>query len=372
MTTTEPSAASPLRTLLVGCGAVSEILYQGALARLQAEGLATVVGLVDPVPARLDVLARAFPRARRYPQLEQALADTSPHVAIIASPPRFHREQTLLSLRHGCHVLCEKPLAVTAADCDDMIEEARSHNRQLSVGLFRRHYPSAQAIRSLLQAGVLGRPVSFAVQEGSIFRWPWQSEAAPASEAFGGVLADTGPHALDLLTWWLGPLQLESYSDDALGHVEVNCRLELTAQSGARGTVLLSRDTALPNRHLITCERGWVAYSCDDPTRFTWGWEGAPFPATTHLSLPAAAHPLMVEPDRAPLPVDSLHVYFTEQLRNLCAAIRGDEQLVVSVEDARDGVRIITECQAQRRLIDPAWLGDDERERMLTVGGGLR
>lgn len=353
-----------MRVLLIGCGAVSEILYQPSLSYLQTTGLLVVTALVDPSEARLGALGGAFPRARRFTDLERAFDDARYDLAIVASPPRFHREQTLLSFEHGSHVLCEKPLATTASECDDMIAAANARGLVFAVSLWRRFYPSAHALRSIIREGVLGKPVSFAAREGVVFSWPLQSSPSDNSGFLGGVLSDIGPHALDLLMWWLGPLHLDSYADDALGQVEANCRLELTTASGVKGTLHLSRDTALPPRFMITCERGWVTHSGDEATRLEWGWTGMPYAATIQLGQPVGGHPLWAQWGGAAPLAEGHTTYFTALLRNVDATIRGKATLVGSAADAREGIRLINECYADRSIASESWYSHEEQERL--------
>lgn len=353
----ERRAANPLRLVLVGCGAVSEVMYRGPLQHLQAEGRLAVSALVDPNAKRLGVLGAAFPNAARFANLPEAFsaAGVPFDVAIIASPPKYHCEQTLFSLRNGCHVLCEKPFAMTAAECEVMIAEANRQNRKLSVGLFRRYYPSVQAIGELLQSGILGPLRSFSALEGSVFNWPL------AEAAHAGVLADTGPHTLDLLRSWLGPLELVSYSDDALGELEANCHLRLSTRNGVTGDVHLSRDTALAGRHVIHCEKGWVAYTCDDATAFTWGWNGMTFPATVRLGAPGAAVPMWRPPGAAPYLDDSMMVYFTDQIRDICRAASEGTELLSPPTEALEGVRLMEQCYASRSIFPHSpWLSERE------------
>src|SRR5690242_11958951 len=225
-----------LQVLICGCGAVTERFYLGPLQELQSEGLIRVAALADPAEERTARIGAELRDARRHRDLHEGLRAVQPDLVIVASPHHLHKEHTLASLAAGSHVLCEKPLALTGADCDEMIAVAEREQRLLGVGHFRRFFPSVQAIRSAIRAEVLGRPVSFAAFEGEIYRWPVSS---PGS----GVLADVGPHALDLLSWWLGDLSLAEYSDDAIDGVEVNCRVELETAGGIRGTLRLSRDT---------------------------------------------------------------------------------------------------------------------------------
>src|SRR5215472_5055020 len=89
-----PMPSRPIHVSMIGCGAVAETFYAPALQSLERSGRCEVVALVDPSPQRAAQLQRSFPRARTFGGLDQ-LAGGDEALAIIASPVRFHAEQTL-------------------------------------------------------------------------------------------------------------------------------------------------------------------------------------------------------------------------------------------------------------------------------------
>jgi predicted dehydrogenase len=352
---------SALRILVCGCGAVTERFYLPALQELERDGRIRIDGVVDPNRHRAAQIGGQFRTSREYAELEPGLTDVQPDLVIVASPHQFHKEHALAGLRAGSHVLCEKPLALSPEDCDVMIETAEHEGRLLAVGHFRRFFPSVQAIRSIVRAELMGRPVSFEAFEGDIYRWPlaWSGSYRRA-DVGGGVLADLGPHTLDLLAWWLGDLRLVGYSDDAVDGIETNCRADLETDSGVRGTLRLSRDTELPDRHVLTFERGWIGYKCDVPDQFEWGWDGASHSHRVLLGTRPPESPMwaMGFGPVSPHPASS----FAAQLRNVLAAIEGEETLVASAADARAGIALIEECYTRKRLSDMPWLDQEERQ----------
>src|SRR5829696_2928147 len=98
----------PASVALVGCGAVSQLYYTPALQELEKQRLLRVRALYDPNMDNLKQLQRAFPDAlvvRDPAELSAQQLD----LAIVASPPQYHAEQTIQLLRQGLSVLCEKP-----------------------------------------------------------------------------------------------------------------------------------------------------------------------------------------------------------------------------------------------------------------------
>ncbi len=351
----------PLAAALIGCGAVSEILYAGALTRLDRENLIHTAALVDPDPARTGSIGRIIPKAVQFRDLEAMLAAMTPDLAIIAAPHMFHAELAAACLERGIHVLCEKPMAASVSECEQMIQAAAKSHALLAVGHFRRFFPSCDIIKHILEVGFLGPVKSFRFLEGEVYSWPAQSASFfKRAEAGGGVLMDAGAHTLDLLLWWLGEVaEVECY-DDAMGGVEANCQLFLKMASGVQGMVQLSRDWPLPNRYLIECEKGWVAYNCDVVDSVDWGLystdDGLEFQIKKALTT-------MARKVRALGKVPGLMGCFTNQLRNVAAAILGKEPLRVSWIQARQCVELMERCYQSRKPLDMPWLDPSERQR---------
>jgi predicted dehydrogenase len=346
----------------VGCGAVSEILYARALDTLAGAGVVEALALVDPNPERTANIGKTLPTARQYRSLDQMLAEVTPDLAIIAAPHRLHADLAVACLDRGIHVLCEKPMAVTTADCDRMLAAADKVGCLLAVGYFRRFFLSCQIVKSILEAGLLGAVRSFRFLEGETYSWPAQSASFfNRSEAGGGVLIDAGAHTMDLLLWWLGDVAEVRYQDDAMGGVEANCLLNLTMTSGVKGVVQLSRDWPLPNRYVIECEKGWLAYICDVVDRIEWGLRDSEYGLNAQIRTMAATTGARMR-DLGPAALGFMDC-FVSQLRNVVAAIRGAEPLRVPGTEARKSVALIERCYQSRRLLDMPWLDEVEVER---------
>ncbi len=156
-------------------------------------------------------------------------------------------------------MLVEKPMALTAAECDAMIAAAEEGGAVLAVGLMRRFLRSTRFVRHAVQTGLLGRIRRFDVREGIVYNWPVASDFFFRKEtAGGGVLIDTGAHTLDSLLWWLGDVRSLDYFDDNYGGVEADCLLQLQMESGATGVVELSRTRKLRNTAIIEGDRASI------------------------------------------------------------------------------------------------------------------
>ena len=245
--------AQPARVALVGCGAVAETFHLPALA---AAGVTPAL-LADPSRERLQQVAsgQTWPTVERY---SERLDDFD--AAILSTPHSLHAPLAIDLLEHGKHVLVEKPMALTTAECRAMIAAADNAGVTLTVGLIRRYRNLNRWAKALLDAGALGEITSFEFTEGFSYNWRVTTDSFWRREkSGGGVLVDSGAHTLDLLTWWLGEVAEVDYRDDSRGGVEADCFLELKLASGATGTVELSRTRNLGGAAIIRGTRGAIA-----------------------------------------------------------------------------------------------------------------
>ena len=142
-----------------------------------------------------------------FERWEDMLDQAKPEIVVIASPPHLHREIALRALGQGAHVLCEKPLAMTAAEGREMVQAAARARRVAMTGFNWRFIPAMQRFHSLVEEGAVGRPFT------SARRWlgsRWADESAPITwrmdrtQAGHGAMGDMGVHLIDLVRWHFG------------------------------------------------------------------------------------------------------------------------------------------------------------------------
>lgn len=339
---------------LLGCGAVAQLYYAPALRALEKAGLLRVGALHDPVPAMRKAMKQVFPSALEVEQFPGLYADMD--LVILASPPWMHAEQSIELLRAGKSVLCEKPLTTTVAQAEAMIEAAAASSGVLAAGMLRRFFPATQMIREMLAANAIGDITSFDIQEGNVFRWPVASAAYfDKRTGGGGVLRDIGAHALDLMVWWLGEPVDTSYEDDAMGGIEVNCRLRCRFASGFSGQVRLSRDSNLANRYTLHGTRGWLSWQANETNRLEAGFG-------------ASAYTLSAALEQASSPAADFERCFIDQICNVIAAMRRTEPVRVPAAEVLPSLRLIDHCYAQRQAMPMPWLGEIEALRAAELG----
>ncbi|MEX0654984.1 MAG: Gfo/Idh/MocA family oxidoreductase [Phycisphaeraceae bacterium] len=122
----------------------------------------------------------------------------------IATPPFTHGDLATKALQAGKHVLCEKPLAITLAEAEAMIDLAESKQRILSVNLIMRYDPLCEALKRIIDQKLLGEPLH------GFFENYAKDEPLPPEHWFwdrsrsGGIFIEHGVHFFDLFNWWLG------------------------------------------------------------------------------------------------------------------------------------------------------------------------
>jgi predicted dehydrogenase len=131
----EMTKREPFRVLLVGAGEQGWESRGPAIKALENEGV-VLAGIADPDPDRLRSTARLLEvdPGHTYSRMEDALDSAPFHGVVICAPDRFHEELTIRAIEAGCHVLCEKPMALDAAGGRRMIDASRNAGKVLVIG----------------------------------------------------------------------------------------------------------------------------------------------------------------------------------------------------------------------------------------------
>lgn len=173
-----------------------------------------------------------------YASLEDGLADPAVNALYVATPVALHHPSVLAALRHGKHVLCEKPTAMNYAQAAEMA--AAATGMVCAVAYYRRLYPKILEAKRLLAAGAVGRPV---LAELNCHSWlepadgGWRVDPRLAG---GGPLFDIASHRIDLLNFWFGkPVRATGFISNAVHNykVEDNATVMVEYAGGVRGVV---------------------------------------------------------------------------------------------------------------------------------------
>jgi predicted dehydrogenase/nucleoside-diphosphate-sugar epimerase len=277
--------------------------------------------------------------------------------ALIATPPYYHAPAAIALLRRGIHVFVEKPMAVTAAEAEAMVRAAEEAGAVLAVGLFRRLFPSSRLMKALVESGSLGPPTAFDVEEGHAMDWPSMTLGSMRKElAGGGVLLDTGSHALDqLLSFFNGPAEVLDYQDDARGGIEADCRLRLRIDHDGRpveGRVRLSRLCNLRNTFRVQFERGELELPVGERYRVTSRpLENEVFDSATGTTRRYRLQAGWTVGDDGPV-----HEAFRAEIDDWLEAIRSGRTPYLSGQSVLPTVRLIEDCYKRARPLPQPWV----------------
>lgn len=194
--------AATLRVGIVGCGKIA-INHVRALQELPGVEVGAVS---DSDAARAADFAREFGVPNSFTDLDELLSSGLDAVTV-CTPHPVHELVVLAAARHGVHVLCEKPMAVTLAEADRMIAATDAAGVRFGVLFQRRFWPAAERITAALADGRLGTPIVGSVivrlgRDAEYYAEPWRGRWDTAA---GGALMTQAIHHIDLLCSYMGP-----------------------------------------------------------------------------------------------------------------------------------------------------------------------
>ena len=267
--------------------------------------------------------------ARGYTDIATFLADDAIDVVWIASPNHLHKAQAVAALKAGKHVLCEKPMAMDAAECRAMIRAANKADRLLTIGYNSRHHPRLRALREQWQAGRFGAPVRMHGQFH--YRYPEvPSDWWRFDDALSGcwVLGDVGTHFIDLLRWFNGEAKSvhAHLSNKAYGRSADTAFVSIEFGNGALGTISASV--------AVTSGGGIELLGSEGYCRVDGGFVGLPGSITT---VRRGGNPRAV-----PL---AAHDTYKAQVESVTRAIARGTPLAISAEDGLANVRVIAQAR---------------------------
>lgn len=231
---------SEYRVGVIGAGAIAQACHLPGYARQTGVSL---VAFSDPSPPRHKEMGDAYPEMKGYAHYLHMLDQEKLDVVSICTPNKFHAPAAIAALEAGCHVLCERPMACTAAECDKMIAAAKKARRKLMVGCTHRLFSGPQKCHELLEKRALGKPFMIRARfahGGPYPGWAKDDWFYNKELAAGGALLDMGIHAIDLCLWLFGPITAVSARTAALVRkieVEDNAVLLLEFKNGALGYI---------------------------------------------------------------------------------------------------------------------------------------
>lgn len=236
----------PLKVCVVGCGRVSKSHLAGMS---EIPDKAEVVAIVSSDPAKRESLSEEYAIPKTYSSLEDALEDPAIEAVDLCLPNYIHKNSAVKSAQAGKHILVEKPMANTVADCEEMIEAAEKAGVLLMVGQSRRFHDAVFKSRELLDQGKIGKLISitgllFAYLQNPPTEW-WKSK-----EKAGGLMIPLwGNHILDYVLWMFGEkpnrVYCEAYGNSPHWEGEDEVSILIGFSNHRHATIKMSWNTRL-------------------------------------------------------------------------------------------------------------------------------
>ena len=230
------TGATPLNVAIIGAGAISQRHFEG----YKLAG-ANLLAFADPSEGTRLRREEEW-LARGYLNFEEMLERENVQAVSVCTPNAFHAPAALAALKRGIHVLCEKPLSLDLAACDELIAAARDSGAILQVNHHLRSNPAVQTAKRLIDEGRIGRVTFMRLRQAHDWGGAEQVRGAFGSLAAsgGGTLLDNGCHMMDLARHFGGDVssiyaRIKTLKYDI--EVEDTSVASLEFESGALGSV---------------------------------------------------------------------------------------------------------------------------------------
>ena len=314
-----------------------------------------IVAVMDAKPERREEAAARF-QCRTYTDFDSLLGEKAVELVVVATPSHLHAEHSIRALETGRHVVCEKPMASSVAEADQMIEASRGAGKTLAVFQNRRYTADFLKLQEVIGSGRLGRIVMIRVIVHSFGRrWDWQT----LRKFGGGTLYNTCPHFVDQALALLpldGPEpEVFCHLDQALssGDADDHCKIILRTPGQPLIDIEVTAAGAYPQEFWqVLGTRGGLTGSM---TKLRWKYadlEGVPerpvdtepTPDRSYNAEQLSWHEESWEapPDPAPCAGGTPVIRFYEDLHQ---TIRRGAPLVVTLESVRRQMKVLQHCR---------------------------
>lgn len=235
-----------IRVAVIGCGSIAKHRH---LIEYNNNPHVEIVAVSDINEARVKETAEKY-HAKAYTSYEALLESENIDAVSVCLPNYLHAPVSIAALNAGAHVLCEKPMATSREEAEQMIEAAERNNKKLMIGHNQRFVSSHQKARKLIEQGEVGKIYSFRTSFGHGGPEGWSADGADSwffkkEQAFIGAMGDLGVHKADLLRYLLGEefVEVGAFVEmNAKENIDVddNATLILKTTSGIVGTLAAS------------------------------------------------------------------------------------------------------------------------------------
>lgn len=330
-----------LKFALIGTGGIAQTYAQA----FQTSKCCDLVAVADVRRESADAFAEPF-GARSFSDYKSLAENSEIDAVIVSTPPNSHPEIAMYFMNRGVHVLCEKPLCLSSAEARAMIACGEETGVRFTMASKFRYVEDVIKAKSMIASGFLGEVVQFenAFTAKVDMSKRWNSDKTVAG---GGVLIDNGTHSVDIIRYFLGPIEeilaLETSGTQNLA-VDENVKLLAKTGNGIAASVDLTWgiNKELPNFISV------------------YGTNG-----TLHIGWRESKYKLNSNPDWTIFGkgYDKVQA-FKAKIDNFANAIRGKEDLLIKPEDALASVEVIE--AAYKSLSQNLWQRVTEKTETAT------
>ena len=315
----------------------------GRLGRVYARDLSTrlaetrVTAVADTNRDLAVQVAEEFDVPRAYGDPLELIADPAVDAVVVVSPTHTHKALVVAALEQRKPTFCEKPLALSLAECEAVRAAADRTGTFFQMGFMRRFDPGYAAAKKQVDDGRIGTPVVFKATSRDPYR-PSLEYANPASS--GGILVDMGIHDFDLARWFMGDVATVSAIGGTLAYPELatvgdldNVIATMVFTSGRLGVVDLTRN-------------GFYGYDITTELLGTQGTMRIGYLRETPILLMtknSVAH------DTVPYFMERFERAYTLQLQDFARNVLDDRAPAVTIADGTEALRVALAATAACR-----------------------
>ena len=225
-----------LRWGILGCGNVAE--HKGGPPLYSVDD-SELIAVMRRDHAKAEDFAERHGAKRVYTDVEKLLSDDEINAIYIATPPHLHCEQTIRAARAGKHILCEKPMAMSVSECQQMVDACSEAGVTLMLAYYRNHYPNVDKMKALMDEDAIGDVVLARINCTAYYnpnRKDLKNWRINPEISGGGVLMDIGSHRISLLQYLMGDVtSVKGFAETVHlnGTVDDSAVFTLRFQSGA-------------------------------------------------------------------------------------------------------------------------------------------
>lgn len=307
----------------------------------------TLGGIYDIKEARREAARQRGIKV--YLSLQDMLDDPSVDIVLCATPNDAHKDIVIAAARAGKHIICEKPVALSVADFDEMTAVARECGVYFTVHQNRRWDVDFLAIKGLIDSGEIGDTLNIESRVHGSRGIPsdWRCQKTYG----GGMVLDWGVHLIDQMLLLIPEIVTSVYCEldnITTGEVDDGFHLHLTFQSGKRATVEVGTYNFLPLPRFYMQAKSGTALIEDwqkrcKVNRLKAWCEKEVLPVQTAAGITKTMAPrdeITIDSYEIERPVSCVHDFY----RNLVGAIKGECELAIKLDEARRVLLVMEAC----------------------------